>query len=399
MIEQSHRMPVPPRQLAATITAMAVLRAGWGIAGVFIVICVTILGILWVDRGYDARAIISLVAMIAMALALTYLARKPAWRRGIVFFIIGTVATYLWVWSLLSVDPRLNIDGIYLLNRATIILLLVGAVSSRLVHGIAWCTAGWVLGSLATVAAQMSLGLGLRLGYGPAVSLWVYSIIIVTFVLIRRSQKKFSSAFSTARIEPARIAGQRELEERAVALLHDTVLNDLTAIVHGRSELDERARSRYRQDIQSVREARTEPEVVSDSAQWLRREILDAISDFQWRGLTVEITGDAGIPLQTSPQIAEAMVGAIKSCLENVVKHSGANSAELFMDSSGSALSIMIVDHGSGFLVDEIPADRLGIRHSVVQRVEAVGGTVRIWSAAGAGTSIVIVIPLDKHHG
>ncbi len=398
MIENSPRLAVPPRNLAATITAMAVLRSGWAVAGVFILISMNLVGILWVDRGYDARAILPMSSMVALAFALMFLARNPTWVRGVIYLTIGTVATFAWVGSLLVLDPILNVDGTYLLNRATVILLLVGAVSSRLVHGIAWCIAGWLLGSLATAAAQLTLGFGIRLGYGPVVSLVTYVIIIMTFVLLRKGQQKFSSAFSTARIEPARITGQRELEERAVALLHDTVLNDLSAIANGRSEVDERTRARYRRDIQSVTEARTGPEVVSESARWLRRKILDVVSDFQWRGLRVEITGDAGIPLHTSPLVAEALVGAIQGCLENVVQHSGSDSAEIFMDSSESTLSIMIVDQGVGFPVDAIPEDRLGIRQSIIHRVEAVGGTVKIWSATEAGTSVVIVVPLTEHH-
>lgn len=399
MIEHSPRLAVPPRNLAATITAMAVLRAGWAVAGVFALICVTLVGILWVDRGYDARAVVSIGAMLVLGGLLLFLARKPTLARGVVFLTVGTVATFFWVWTLLALDPALNVDGIYLINRATVILLLVGAVSSRLVHGIAWCFAGWLLGSLATIAAQWLVGMPLNIGYGPAVSLCVYIIIILTFVLIRKSQQRITTAFTTTRIEPARITGQREMEEQAVALLHDTVLNDLSAIAHGRRELDERARARFLRDIDFVKEARIKPEMVGDSAQWLRREILAAVSDFQWRGLRVEITGGVGAPLQTLPRVAEALLGAIQSCLENVVQHSGSESAEIFLDVSSSSLSIMIVDQGVGFSIDAIPADRLGIRHSIIQRIESVGGNVKIWSAAGAGTSVVLVVPLTENHG
>ncbi|MEO7545435.1 MAG: ATP-binding protein, partial [Terrimesophilobacter sp.] len=338
------------------------------------------------------------VAMLALAGALQFLSRNPTWVRGIVFLAVGTAATFVWVATLLAMDPNLNVHGIYLINRAAVILLLVGAVSSRLVHGIAWCFSGWALGSLATVGAQLTLGLSARIGYGPAVSLLVYIIVILTFVLIRKSQQRLTSTFSTTRIEPARIAGQRELEERAVALLHDTVLNDLSAIAHGRAELDERTCARYQRDIESVTQASAEPKVLNTSAQWLRSEILSVVSDFQWRGLSVEISGDTGIPREPSPKVAEALLGAVHSCLENVVRHSGSESAEIFLDSSETTLTIMIVDQGRGFDVDAVPADRLGIRQSVIHRVEAVGGTVKIWSAAGAGTSVIIVVPLRGHH-
>ena len=371
------------------------MRGGWAVAGVYLFISLVILGTLWGDRGYGALAMLPLAALLVIAAAFLVLARKPNWRRGVLFLAVGSVATYFWVFGLLMLDPTLNEQGLYLVNRMAVVLLLVGAVSTRLVHGILWCTAGWLLGSIATTFAQLSMGLEVSPGYGPIMSLLVYLVIIVMFVLIKRSQLRFSSAFSVKNIEPARIAGQRELEERAVALLHDTVLNDLFTLTHSKGQLDERTCARIRSDIRAVREAEVEPEVLHrDAADWLRREILTIVNDFQWRGIRVDLTGEAPLQEKTQPRVAEALAGAIRSCLENVVKHSSSTAAELFIDSSDSELSVMIVDQGAGFDLNAVPLDRLGIRQSIVQRVEAVGGNVKIWSAVGAGTSVVITVPL-----
>lgn len=397
MSERSLRLAVPPRDLAATITARAVLRAGWAVAGVYLFISVVALGSLWVDRSYSVMALLPLAALLAIAATLVFLAYKPSWQRGVLFLAVGTVSTYFWVFGLLLLDPMLNMQGIYLVHRMTVVLLLVGAVSSRLVHGVLWCTAGWLLGSIATVFAQETVGLAISPGYGPLVSLIIYLIIIVMFVLIRRSQRRFTSAFSTTQIEPTRITGQRELEERAIALLHDTVLNDLATLANAGDQLDERTRARFLADVRAVKEAEIESESLHrDAAQWLRREILTTVSDFQWRGLRVDVTGEAPT-LQVASLVAEALAGAIRGCLENVVRHSSSDSAELFVDFSESELSVMVVDQGVGFDVNAIPNDRLGIRQSIIHRIEAVGGHVKIWSAAGAGTSVVITIPLGVH--
>jgi signal transduction histidine kinase len=53
----------------------------------------------------------------------------------------------------------------------------------------------------------------------------------------------------------------------------------------------------------------------------------------------------------------------------------------------------MIVDSGSGFDPHEIGDDRLGVRASIIQRVEAVGGYARVWSTPGNGTSVLISMP------
>jgi len=55
----------------------------------------------------------------------------------------------------------------------------------------------------------------------------------------------------------------------------------------------------------------------------------------------------------------------------------------------------MVIDQGVGFDVDAVPSDRLGLRASVVRRVEDAGGTVRIWSKPNSGTSVLITLPSE----
>ena len=52
----------------------------------------------------------------------------------------------------------------------------------------------------------------------------------------------------------------------------------------------------------------------------------------------------------------------------------------------------MVVDGGRGFDPATVPADRLGLRQSVVGRVERVGGSARVWSGA-TGTTVLLSVP------
>jgi signal transduction histidine kinase len=403
MSQQSTRSAVPPRELAATITARAVLRAGWAVAMVYLVIAFVAIVELWIVRGYPAGILASLVALVLVSFALAAVIRKPGRARGLAFLAVGAVAAIVYDLGLLVTDPALNEQGMYLVNRITIVLLLLGAVSTRLIDGVLWCAAGFLLGTGATAIVQAGLGLAVRPGYGPVVSLTVYVAIIVMFVLIRRSQRRFAPDFSAIEVETARMAGQRELEAQAVALLHDTVLNDLAAVASGRDTLDERARARLLRDIAAVSSAqvgqpasgRAPGEAVAAA---VRQELLSVISDFQWRGLTVDVSGGDALLAQVSPEAADALVGAVGGCLENIVRHSGSDVAEVFLDATEESLSVMIVDHGRGFDPETIPANRLGIRRALVDRITGCGGTVRLWSAIGAGTSVVITVPLAVPH-
>jgi len=44
--------------------------------------------------------------------------------------------------------------------------------------------------------------------------------------------------------------------------------------------------------------------------------------------------------------------------------------------------------------VSQTNPDRLGLRRSVRDRIESIGGTVQVWSTPGRGTSIVLSVPL-----
>ncbi len=56
----------------------------------------------------------------------------------------------------------------------------------------------------------------------------------------------------------------------------------------------------------------------------------------------------------------------------------------------------MITDQGAGFDMAAIPADRLGVRGSIVDRMDAVGGSAQIWSTPGGGTSVVLTFPSSR---
>ncbi len=375
------------------------LRAGWAVAAVYLAISIVAVIDLWTVRSYAAGMVVPLFALLVVSAALLALVRLPGPASGVAFLAVGALANFAWVHGLLAADPTLNDEGTYLVNRVSIVLLLVGPVSSRLAHGVLWCTAGWLVGVLSTFAAQVSLGLEFHHGFGPVVSLAIYLTIIVMFLLIRRSQRRFAPDFSAVEVETARMAGQRELEERAVALLHDTVLNDLLAVVNGKDPLDERTRARYLSDIESVRNADVGARDVEfaageGAADGLRQDLLTVISDFRWRGLTVDVSGGEALSVRLGPRATDALVRAVRGCLENVLRHAGSGRAELFVDASEHDLSVMVVDHGVGFDPEAIPDNRLGIRRSLVQRIERHGGTVRIWSAPDAGTSVVMTLPL-----
>ncbi|MCU1407305.1 MAG: ATP-binding protein, partial [Glaciihabitans sp.] len=86
-------------------------------------------------------------------------------------------------------------------------------------------------------------------------------------------------------------------------------------------------------------------------------------------------------------------LGAVGACLDNVLRHSGVRSAELILGGDSDRVTVMVVDAGTGFDPAAVPADRLGLRISVLHRVETAGGSVKVFSTVGAGTSVIISFP------
>ena len=50
-------------------------------------------------------------------------------------------------------------------------------------------------------------------------------------------------------------------------------------------------------------------------------------------------------------------------------------------------------DRGPGFDLDAVPQDRLGVRQSIVGRMERHGGHAQIISAPGTGSEVRLVMP------
>jgi signal transduction histidine kinase len=60
----------------------------------------------------------------------------------------------------------------------------------------------------------------------------------------------------------------------------------------------------------------------------------------------------------------------------------------VFAEVAGGVAEVFVRDRGSGFALAEVPEDRLGVRHSIVDRMRRHGGSAEIVSAPGEGTEV-----------
>ncbi|MCC7352891.1 MAG: HAMP domain-containing protein [Anaerolineae bacterium] len=100
------------------------------------------------------------------------------------------------------------------------------------------------------------------------------------------------------------------------------------------------------------------------------------------------VQGDGPLPIA----VEQALFRVAQEALANVARHSGATTAEIRLAWEGDAVTLTIADNGQGFDVAAADGTGLGLR-SMRERVEALGGSLRVESKAGAGTRVVVKCP------
>lgn len=88
---------------------------------------------------------------------------------------------------------------------------------------------------------------------------------------------------------------------------------------------------------------------------------------------------------------------AVRELLINVSKHAGCNVARMRCLSSADSITISVSDDGDGFTFDEFMVHRTGdIGFGLVSlkdRIEFIGGEMRVDTAPGCGTTVTIIFP------
>ena len=181
-------------------------------------------------------------------------------------------------------------------------------------------------------------------------------------------------------------------------LLHDTVLNTLTALARGPGRAGD-AVSRCGQDVTLIEAALAGPGEAGRAA-WpyggLLTMIGDVASQMRARGLTVHVAvdGDAAAPRGPvsglRPAAARALAHAVREALANVASHAGTGEAWVEVALGHDELLVTVRDKGTGFDPGRVAPGRLGVRRSIIERVAEHGGQATIRSARGQGTEVCL---------
>ncbi len=183
----------------------------------------------------------------------------------------------------------------------------------------------------------------------------------------------------------ARIRSQERAE--VAAHLHDSVLQTLALMQRRADDPKEVAALARRQE----RELRA----------WLNssRPAGTATLAAALEAAAAEVEGDHGVPIDVvtvgdAPldDRATALVAAAREALVNASKFAGPEPIALYAEMEDGRADVFVRDRGPGFDPAGVPADRRGVRDSIVARMERHGGRAVVHSTPGQGTEVELVM-------
>lgn len=184
-------------------------------------------------------------------------------------------------------------------------------------------------------------------------------------------------------------AVQRE-RDRIDALVHDSVLTTLLIAAAADSTDQNKEAELLAKCALSKLNAATDPESSGEAISI--NSLFTALEVAIWRqSQSVEISVEGSNDFSVPAEVAAAVTESTLQALANSLQHAGRNvQRKVFLKGVKSGLKIVVKDDGKGFRPSRVPKDRLGLRLSIIGRMQSVNGQVHIDSKIGNGTNVVI---------
>ena len=215
------------------------------------------------------------------------------------------------------------------------------------------------------------------------------------------ARRETAAAAEAAAAEGLRRAVEVQEAERARVAreLHDESGQVLTALaLHLRALEDDVGPGDLRERIAEMRRSlatassslrelatRLRPSAVEE--QGLQDAIEEQAARLRRTGIQVEVDL-RGLGADLGGEIQTVLFRVVQESLTNVARHSGAERASVVVSAREGMLRLMVEDDGRGFDT-AAPTDRLGLA-GIQERVELLGGQLRIESSPGGGTAVVV---------
>jgi signal transduction histidine kinase/phage shock protein PspC (stress-responsive transcriptional regulator) len=220
-----------------------------------------------------------------------------------------------------------------------------------------------------------------RVDVGQARSVVIAMLIILTGVtlIVTPWVVRLWQDLDTERAERVRSQERAEL----AAHIHDSVLHTLTLIqrnAHDAREVQRLARSQERTLRTWLYQPRADPDQTFAAAI---------------KASAGEVEDDHGVPIEVvcvgDTELDDRLGAALQAAREamvNAAKYAESPSVSVYAEVEGRKVAIFVRDRGKGFDLDQVPEDRMGVRGSIIGRMERNGGKATVRTAPGEGTEV-----------
>ena len=201
------------------------------------------------------------------------------------------------------------------------------------------------------------------------------------------------------------VEAQEAERTRIARELHDEAGQVLTALsLHLRTLEDDVDSDDLRERIAALRRSVSEASTgIRELAVRLRppalaeHGLVDAIEEqaaqLRSTGMPVEVDL-RGIDDDLAEDVQTVLFRVVQEALTNVARHSAATNVSIVASAHHGRLRLVVEDDGVGFDPTS-PTGRLGLA-GIRERVEMIGGGLRIESSPGAGTAVVVDVGLER---
>ncbi len=348
-----------------------------------------------------------------VAVRMLFIVLSAAWGAGILL--------YLWIWAFTpwrdgDDAPSRRAPVAWILGSLSVIAVIIACgIAAVLAHGavVYATTSEWWAAMFATILLAVAAGLWATLidgsdpARGPrhalsvriAASAALGTLLIVQLTTLQQggvvsfvgalalimgivlvNSSTFVEMWRTLSGERVRRIREEQRSEMA-AHLHDSVLQTLALIQNRAGASSEVARIARAQE-RELRGWLYDGDEPADS---------DLPTDLRDYAAALEIDYPVRIDVVVAGTSAERasgeMAAAAREAILNAARHAGGE-VSVYIEGSAASVDVFVRDRGPGFDPDAVPADRLGVRESIIGRMRRAGGTATLRRGAGGGTEV-----------
>jgi hypothetical protein len=210
------------------------------------------------------------------------------------------------------------------------------------------------------------------------------AVLIAVALIFAPSWRRLARSLAAERTE--RIRSQERAD--VGAHLHDSVLQTLALIQQSAEDPQQVAALARRQEHElrgwlAGGDSREAGDTLARALEAAAIEVEAAV------GGSIEVVTVGDCPLE---ERGGAVVAAAREAMLNAAKFAGATPISVYAELTSERVQVFVRDRGAGFDLAAVPAQRHGVRESILGRMRRAGGSATVRALPGGGTEVEIVI-------